>query len=403
MTFTVESKSTVKASGSWPYSMNATYQNTGTKGNVTDKDTATFRVSGLDGSRIEKVDVYLKSNKSSGAGIITMKADGTQFYSAEGTYKDWFGAYNNTDYQAKGWSGDRTVNELTVQVIGKTNSLHIEKYEITWSQTSTAYDVTLMNGTELVTTLHGERVTLPNMPDTANWAFVGWSEVEYPETEDVETEIFTDVYKPKQDVTLWAIYRYQTPLEQMIVTELQDGIYLYANFNSRMAMRGGVVNGVAGTEVIDVSNTMQWYEVSIQDSLATIRLSHVYGEEYIGFNGTTLVNEASQWQVYHDGTKTVFYTTVGEKKYVLLPGKLDSDQTTYVTRLVSTKNISQAETVLLQAELEEPNIYTCHPEYGMGLEVTREGMKAFTGEWRIPFGNYELIIRDGRKELRLKE
>ena len=72
MTFTVENKSTVKASGSWPYSMSATYQNTGTKGNVTDKDTATLTVSGLDGIAIEKVNVYLKSNKNSGAGILTI-------------------------------------------------------------------------------------------------------------------------------------------------------------------------------------------------------------------------------------------------------------------------------------------------------------------------------------------
>ena len=159
MTFTVETKSTVKASGSWPYSMSATYQNTGTKGNVTDKDTATLTVSGLDGIVIEKVNVYLNSNKNSGAGILTMEADGKQFYSANGTYKGWFGVYDNTNYHAIGWSGERTVNELTIQVVGTTNSLHIEKYEITWrQQTSTAYDVTLMNGTGLVETLHGEKV-----------------------------------------------------------------------------------------------------------------------------------------------------------------------------------------------------------------------------------------------------
>ena len=31
-----------------------------------------------------------------------------------------------------------------------------------------------------------------------------------------------------------------------------------------------------------------------------------------------------------------------------------------------------------------------------------EGMKELTNEWVIPFGNYELIIRDGKKYLRLK-
>ena len=403
MTFTVETKSTVKASGSWPYSMSATYQNTGTKGNVTDKDTATLTVSGLDGIVIEKVNVYLKSNKNSGAGILTMEADGKQFYSANGTYKDWFGVYDNTNSHAIGWSGERTVNELTIQVVGTTNSLHIEKYEITWrQQTSTAYDVTLMNGTELVETLHGEKVALPSLPDSANWVFVGWSEVEYYETENIETNIYTDEYKPKRDVTLWAVYRYQTPLEDRIVTELQDGLYIYADMHSGTAMSGAVDKGVAGTEVIDVTNTMQWYEVSIQNGLATIRLSHVYGESYIGYNGTSLANVASQWQIYHNGLYTAFYTTIGADVYMLNPYKLASDDATYVTKLMLVSDISQAQTALLYAEWEEPNIYTCHPEYGMDVEFTNEGMKELTNEWTIPFGNYELVIHNGKKYLRLK-
>ena len=402
MTFMVESKSKVTASGTWPGSMSASYQNTGRKGSVTDKDTATLTVSGLGGIVIEKVNVYLKSNKSSGAGIITMTADGTQFYRAEGTYKEWFGAYNNTDYHAIGWSGKRAANVLTIQVVGTTNSLHIEKYEITWCQTSTAYDVTLMNGTELVTTLHGDKVELPSLPDTANWTFVGWSEVEYSETEEVETAIYTDEYKPRQNVTLWALYRYQTPLEERIVTELQDGLYLYADMHSGMAMSGSVVNGVAGTDVIDVTNTMQWYEVSIQNGLATIRLSRVYGEEYIGFNGTTLAKIASQWQIYHEGQKTAFYTTVGEKIYMLKPYRLDSDNVTFVTKLMLTDNIMLAETSLLQAELEEQKVYTCHPEYGMDFELINEGIGELEGEWTIPFGNYELIIKNGQKYLKLR-
>ncbi len=402
MTFTIESKSKVTADGTWPGSMSASYACTYQKGDVRAKDTATLTVSGLDEIVIEKVDLYLKSNKDKGAGVITMTADGTQFYRAAGTYKDWFGEYNNTDYQAKGWSGEKTVNTLEVQVIGTVNSLHIEKYEITWHQTSTAYDVTLMNGTELVETLHGETVELPTMPDSANWVFVGWSEVEYYETENVETAIYTDVYKPKRDVTLWAIYRYQTPLEDMIVTDLQDGTYLYADLQSGMAMSGAVSNGVAGTEAIDVTNTMQRYEVHIQNGLATIRLSHVYGEAYIGFNGTALADVATPWQIYHAGQKTAFYTTVGEKIYMLVPNRLDTGNETFVTRMILVGDVTLAETVLLYAELEEQHIYTCHPEYGMDVEFVNEGMKELTGEWIIPFGNYELIIREGKKYLRLK-
>lgn len=405
MTFTVDSKSKVTADGTWPYSMSASYACTYQKGDVRANDTATLKVSGLDGITIEKVDIYLKSNKDKGAGSITMSADGTEFYHVEGTYKDWFGAYNNTDYQAKGWSGEKSVNDLTIQVIGTTNSLHIEKYEITWNSTPVVYDVKLMDGTDSVTTLHGDKVDLPVMEDKDDWHFVGWSAVEYYETQDVGIEIYTGVYKPSADVTLWAIYRYEKPLEQRIVTDLQNGLYLYVDMSSGRAMDGGVANGEAGSNVIDVTNAMQWYQVTFDSNgMATIQLMFVYGEEYIGFNGTSLANIASKWQVYHDGQKTAFYTTVGEKTYILYPSALASDMTTFVTGLQLVRDITLTKTVLLEPDTEDTmTIYTCHPEYGMGIEQTSEGKNELTGEWVIPFGNYELIIHDGRKELRLRE
>ena len=111
---------------------------------------------------------------------------------------------------------------------------------------------------------------------------------------------------------------------------------------------------------------------------------------------------ASQWHIYHNGQYTAFYTTVGANIYMLKPYILASDNETFVTKLMLVNDISQAQTALLYAEWEEPNIYTCHPEYGMDVELKNEGMKELTNEWTIPFGNYELVIHNGKKYLRLK-
>ncbi len=404
MTFTVESKSKVTADGIWPGSMSATYKNTGKKGDVTDKDTATLTVSGLDGIRIEKVEVYLKSNKSSGAGVITMKADGQEFYRLSGDYHDWFGEYNNSDYQAKGWSGAKTVNTLEVQVIGTKNSLHIEKYEITWHQTSTAHEVTLMKGSELIETLHGETVVLPSMPDTANWHFMGWTVVPFYALDvNLHDMIAAGVYRPSADITLWAVYSYKKPVEECVVTELQDGAYVYADLNSGMAMSSGIVAEEAGADSIDLRDLAQYYEVTFDtDGKAYIRLMYVYGEEYIGYKGNRLANTATAWEVYHDGNKTAFYTMYNDKVYMLFPGKWNEKTNQYVTCLYQTKNIEGTETVLLQTEGAFDVNITCYPEVGLGVELTNEGMKELTNEWVIPFGNYELIIKDGKKYLRLK-
>lgn len=404
MTFTVESKSKVTADGIWPGSMSASYACSYQKGQVRANDTATLTVSGLDGIRIEKVEVYLKSNKSSGAGVITMTADGQEFYRSEGTYKDWFGEYNNSDYQAKGWSGEQTVNELKVQIAGTTSSLYIEKYEISWVQASMAHEVTLMKGSELIETLHGETVVLPSMPDTANWHFMGWTVVPFYALDvNLHDMIAAGVYRPSADITLWAVYSYKKPVEECVVTELQDGVYVYANLKDGLAMSSSVADGEAGSDSIDLRDLAQYYEVTFDtDGKAYIRLMYVYGEEYIGYEGNVLTNTASAWEVYHEGNKTAFYTTYNDKVYMLLPNKYNEKKQQFVTTLVYASNIVGIETVLLQTEGAFDVNITCYPEVGLGVELTNEGMKELTNEWVIPFGNYELIIKDGKKYLRLK-
>ena len=117
----------------------------------------------------------------------------------------------------------------------------------------------------------------------------------------------------------------------------------------------------------------------------------------------TFAGAESAWEVYHEGDKTAFYTTYNDKIYMLFPNKWNETKNEYVTALKSVNDISAANTSLLTPESAFDVHLTCYPQVGLDVELTNEGIKELTGEWIIPFGNYELIIRDGRKELRLKE
>ena len=402
MTFTVESKSAVSSAGEWPYDMEARYACTYQKGQVRAGDTATLHVSGLDGITIEKVDVYLKSNKSSGAGVLTMTMDGQEMWRMEGDYKSWFGDYNNSDFQPIGWSGAQTASTLDVQLVGTANSLHILKYEITWTQTPTqTYTVTLMQGDETYGSLQGAKVTLPWLDDVDEWQFAGWSENAFYETLDMPSNLLIGEIQPTADMTLWAVYQRDMTPPMPYETELYDGEFMYVERRHLYAMSGGVVNGMVDANSMDPYDNSQAYEISYDtDGRATIRLLYVYGEEYIGFDGTQLANTASKWNVYHDEDKTAFYTTVGNKTYMLMPGMWDMPNDTYLTKLIEVSNLEQTTTVLRSTRISAPLIYyTCHPEVPLATET----VDAENGtEYIIPFGAYELIIQNGKKQLRLR-
>ena len=283
---------------------------------------------------------------------------------------------------------------------GTTNSLHIEKYEISWTQ-ATGYTVTLVNGSATYDVLEGSTVTLPvGLEPVDGWTFMGWSETECWETEQMPV-VHMGAYHPTRDVTLWAVYQKDLTPPLPPVEELTDGAYFYLNTKSSMAMSGGVESGMAGAAPFDPYSTDQAYEIHFDTSgRATIQLMYIYGEAYIGYEGTQLVNTPSKWDVYHEGEKTAFYTTAGDKTYMLLPGMMRPVGEEYVlaTVLAEVDQIEKTPTQLRSTEMPDPLfIYTCHPEAEGIEEVRSEGEKELTNEGVIRFGNYELRIRNGKK------
>ena len=408
MTWTVESKSNVTGEGTWPYDIEVSYSNTYQKGQVRKDDEAVLTLSNLGGITIEQIEVWLKSNKSSGSGRIEVSSNGEQLTVKEGSFKDWFGAYDNSAFHGLNLLKNEKsgVQEIVVDLLGVENSLTVEKYVITYSM-GAAYTVKLMNGAseygELTEAEGQAGVVLPSLSDWEEWKFVGWSEKEFWEMSKVDWYAAGTVYHPKKNCTLWAVYQYGEQTETGYVTELKTGTYIYLNTgeNSRQAISGvPPQNGKWTPAPADPANENQHYLITFNAACDSATIQHVKTGKFIGYNGTKLVEKESKWAVYHGGDKTGFYITVSGKNYILWPDIVESS-VTYAGLMVAT-NISSTPTALQVAKTgTDEATFTCHPESGKGLENLTEEEKSSL-KVVMHMGAYDLIIYNGQKFLMVK-
>ena len=408
MTLTVQDKRTVKAECAWPKDMKATYSNTGSKGSVTSKDTATLTLSRLDGVEVEKVLVYVRSNKSAGAGVITMTADGKQLYRNEGTYMEWFGAYNNTDYQPIGWSGEQTASTLEVQVMGTTNSLHIEKYEITWTEAQAqAYSVTLMTDgvSEVVQeTEVGSGILLPKRADKDGWFFAGWTSSELMEATDEQPEIWQagERYYPKKDVTLWAVWTDVEPPTGERQAAPEDGYYVLELFD--YLLTGDVNNGLMKLEEREPVDGGELYYLDFNTADTTCTIRNWASNAYVGYNetATELRQAESVWhyRVLPDTTWLFIAKEEGDKVWILY--RKFEQEVVWLSDYTLGDHPKGAWCLYRVPDPEQTPMWWCHPNTE-GVVLTNEGVNELTNERVIPWGPFELVIKNGRKVLRIRE
>ncbi len=148
VTYTITSTSDVSASGSTPDGSSATFKNTySTKDQLTSGKTMTLTLAGYSGKKITGITLSMKSNKSAGAGYLSVKAGeediasigsssaGVAFNNAQ-----WNSAYT-TSYTnvTPALTNDSYVikdGEKIVIVIGATtNSLYCQSFTITYEDT----------------------------------------------------------------------------------------------------------------------------------------------------------------------------------------------------------------------------------------------------------------------------
>lgn len=406
MTWTVTSKNSVTGDGEWPFDIEVAYANTYNKGQVRANDTATLSLGHLGGITIEQIEVYVRSIASAGAGTFSVIANGQTVATKSGTFKDWFGAYDNENYHALSLLTaplDR-VGELTVSLEGTANSLYIEKYVITYTPLP-ARTVTLRKGKAVYTSLTEEQgmagVTLPVLPDTAEWKFVGWSETEIWTAE--EAPVFypaNEKFYPAEDCTLWALYLFDDTPETVYVSELQTGEYMYVNRQADLALSGVPEDGRMTPAAADVLSENQRYQVTFA-SADTAYITHVKTGTPIGYSGTKMAAAASPWLVYHQDEETLFYAIIKQKTYVLWLNVWDPKTQTTSAGLQEANPANSPMALRVPRQASGEILYTCHPEGGMDIVDVKADGAGKNGEWSFPFGPYQLIIKDGKKYLQV--
>lgn len=405
MTWTVESKNAVSGDGIWPYDIEVSYSNTYQKGQVRAADVAELTLGNLGGLTVEKIEVYVRSIQNGGAGRFDVIANGNGVASKEGTFKEWFGAYDNVNFHPLLLTEQpiNSVSSLQISLTGTENSLYIEKYVIYWSPTE-PHTVTLMRGRNVYDTMTEEHgmsgVALPKLNDEEVWKFAGWCRWEFwSASPDITIYKGGQKFYPDEDCSLWAVYRYDDSPEMVYQTELVTGTYVYMNSETNMAMTGAPENGRMESAAYNIANANQHYRVEFSEKGDSATIQHVKTGSYVGYKGTKLDSKPSKWCVFHKDDKTAFYMENNGKTYILWPDMLDETQGDY-TGLMPIKNIDQTTTVLMpvDAQPQESSIrYTCHPESPQGLET----VSGSADELIIPFGIYEIRIQNGKKSLRV--
>ena len=405
MTWTVETKSTISSSGDVPAAVQAVYACSYQKGTVRNGDNATLTLVGLNGIMVERIEMYMRSNKSAGAGVISVYADGELLAQKEGSLRDWIGKYDNSAFHPiEVFVGQQQLQDsLVINLEGTTNSLYVEKYVITYQQ-APAYTATLMEGDDLHTTLTevvgGAGVLLPSLPDKEIWQFMGWTATSF-EAADVCPELYlpnTRIY-PTDDMTLWAVWRYMQDYEELYLTDMQSGDYIYANTDNQLAITGVVENGRMQQALVNPLDSNQIYHIDFDPSAQTATIQHLLTDQYVGYKDATLVAEPTEWLVWQEGNNTAFYTLYDGKKYVLWQNMIDEQSGQRYAGLYATNDVSKTPTALIYPQQQSEQLYTCYPEENMAVE----SVTTTTNEIIVPFGIYEIHIIRGEKYIRLRQ
>lgn len=130
-TYSVVSNTSVSSSGSIPSGSMATYEQPhGTKFQMTSGNSCTFTLAGYEGCRITGITLSMKSNTSTGAGSLLVKAGETTLCEIKNsTFKDWNGEYSTTyvDVRPEMSNGYYTIlkdEKVVVRIEATANSLY---------------------------------------------------------------------------------------------------------------------------------------------------------------------------------------------------------------------------------------------------------------------------------------
>jgi len=432
VTYTVDTKSTVKASGDISSEMVATYACSYQKGTITAGNTATLTVSGCQHVNIDSVTLYMRSNKASGAGKLTLTMnDTTQWYIPDAAFNSskWAGNYS-TEFVpiTKHFNPALHGKELSVVVTASANSLYIDRYEIVYTEREkerytvefyTQIDSLVPSRTEKSV---GQGIVLPDVQwQQGDWHFVGWTTTPIEETSECPSYFLPGAtYYPSENTTLYALYSDYANELWYADTTCQSGNYLITWPVLQSSVCGGVnSDGEAplcecalvekptdkgDSMYVHVSMDVYTDEVYqlyfLEDS--TLTISHVLSNTPIGYKQTDLsAKTQSTWKYRtYMNHSIAFYTVINNNVYILRV--TDNGENIELGKTYDFPNWPSNSMFLFRIPDEEPTYtYTAYPQRMLDIpEIDTNSLFHHPTDVRV--GTSILRIEDHKKYLILQ-
>lgn len=426
-TYSISTTTTVEASGDIPTGSTYSYQRsatTGQKGQMTAGNSTLLTLDGWDAITIDSVVLEMRSNKSAGAGSLTMHIGEKAVWAiadADFSHKTWNNSFT-TDWVKLSKTLNATVGReesIEIYIEASKNSLYINSYTLYYSLPDPeAYEVGFVSGLSespntIAETSVGSGIVLPAGRDTLYWHFVGWSEKEVlDETECPHVYQAGERYFPKSDCTLWAVYSEGDGI--LATKDYISGDYAIVSAAWNVALAGGVTGHEIATTPIAIDTTENGdYQLltGVEDNMiyhidfmedSTVYIQHYSSESMIGYTATRLAENESAWSCKYleDGSCCFYYNDNATQRMLYVGYNLNSDHDWLVGYVVPVKlSLMQKDGFLLFPATE---IHFTSWPFGKldGIkDVLYEEKQATEYTWRI--GNYVLQIRNGKKYLHL--
>lgn len=301
---TVVSYHEATLSGDVSPSMHVTMENS-TKGSnrVGEGHTLTLTLSGVPAGWLANVTAWVHSNKASGAGEITVCTSSQEILSRVGTFKEWTGSYSPlsvavvADQLPIQYDG----SDIVLTIVGTTNSLYLDRLEVTYSK---------------------DKPILPPTQDTV----------------------------PEQD-TIPQSAKYVFTSD----TNCVSGEYVLARYLDTfgIALDGYVIKGQIAYDTIrmvrdSLTRLWQWHTDTILPSMRyqllfdedSVAIWHVETGKGIGYNASSLSNNGNRWlwRKANDGTLFLYHDMRIHKR--------DSTEEAYVLGVNARSEIETIEQTL---------------------------------------------------------
>jgi hypothetical protein len=327
--FTLSSNNTIISEGDVPDYSEAVFSRsstTGKRGQMTEGNTTCLSLRGWDGCVIRSVVLEMHSNSKSGAGTLKMTIGKQVVWEIEDqafSEQAWAGSYSSdwVDIRQDMMAGVGDNENVDIWIEASENSLYINSYWIEYEPAAPrCHTLTFKTGMDTMPAPMsqseiGAAIVLPAWKDTAEWYFLGWSEVEVVDTKEMgELLMAGSEYIPKKNTTLWAVY---SDIKEIVaVSEYQSGDYVLTMWDelteyyatTGMVMTGAIDNGkieICSSSMSKNQENKCCLNMSITDDMiyqldfindSCLSIVHVNSGCTIGYEGNKLMNNIDvQW------------------------------------------------------------------------------------------------------------